>query len=93
MLSGRVYQEDDTLVAMSSQDCTAIRDDAIRRHNEGLHGSKEMRHVARIPQVIVEKYCNDNRITFDQFMKDPTHVKRIVQHPDNSLFRIWKGAL
>jgi len=43
--------------------------------------------------VLVEKYCNDNGITFRDFLRDPAHARRMVQDPANDAFRIWKGAL
>lgn len=92
-LSTQIFTQDDRLIIGRSQDCTAILEDAKRRHNEGAHGTAEVKHAARIPSVIVEKYCNDNKITFHEFMGNEVHIKRLVQHPDNSMFRIWPGKL
>lgn len=92
-LSTTFAEQDGKLFVGRSQDCTPIAEDAKRRHNAGEFGTSEMKHAARIPNVIVEKYCNENGVTFEQFMADPAHIKRVVQHPDNSMFRIWKGAL
>jgi len=90
-LETRIFTQDDRLVIGRSQDCTPIAEDAVRRHNDGLHGTSDVKHAARIPNVIVEKYCNDHGVTFQDFMADPVHIKRLVQHPDNAMFRIWKG--
>lgn len=90
-LGTRIFTQDDNLIIGRSQDCTPILEDAVRRHNEGMHGSADVKHAARIPNVIVEKYCNEQGITFAEFMGDPVHIKRVVQNPDNSMFRIWKG--
>jgi len=92
-LDTRIFTQDDRLVIGRSQDCTAILEDAVHRHNEGLHGTADVKHAARIPEVIVEKYCNDHKISFHEFMGDEVHIKRLVEHPDNSMFRIWKGKL
>lgn len=73
------------------QDCNDIADDAKARHNLGFHGSSEMKHAARIPLVIIEKYCNDNGVSFADCIADPAHARRIVQDPKNGMFRIWKG--
>jgi hypothetical protein len=85
--------QDDRLYVGRSQDCTAIAEYAKALHNEGYHGSSEMKHAAKIPLVIVEKYCNERGITFEQFMGDDKHIKAVVENPDNSVFRIWKGRL
>jgi len=76
---------------LRSQDCTPIAEYAKAQHNAGMFGTSEMKHAARLPDVIVEKYCNACGITFSEFMQNPVHIKRIVQDPMNSDFRIWKG--
>jgi len=92
-LSTKIITQDDRLIIGRSQDCTAILEDAKRRHLDGAHGTADVKHAARIPNVIVEKYCNDNKITFHEFMGNEVHIKRLVEHPDNSMFRIWPGKL
>lgn len=85
--------QDDRLYVGRTQDCTTIAEYAKALHNEGHHGSSEMRHAAKIPLVIVEKYCNERGITFEQFMNDDAHLKAVVENPDNAMFRIWKGRI
>lgn len=87
------HEQDGRLIIANSQDCTPIAEYAKAQHNAGFHGSSEVKHAARIPLVIVEKYCNDNGVTFTEFMTNRAHMKRIVQDPANAHFRIWKGAL
>lgn len=86
-------EQDGRLFIGRSQDCTPIAEDAKRRHNEGRHGSSEMKHAARIPNVVIEAYCNETGVSFEQFMADPAHIKRVVEDPKNDAFRIWKGKL
>lgn len=88
-----VQLQGDTLITGTSQDCTAIVEDAQARHKAGFHGTSEMKHAARIPDVIVEKYCNLNGIEFAEFMANPIHVKRICNDPSLSAFRIWPGRV
>jgi len=86
--------EDDRLIISATQDCTPIAERAKALHNAGLYGSNEMRHVASLPRVIVEKYCNDTGVSFAEVMGNPqVHIKRICENPDNDAFRIWKGRL
>jgi len=89
----RIHQHDGKLTFERFQDCNAIAERAKAMHNEGIHGSSEMRLAASLPFVIVEKYCNDNGITFQEFCNNPAHTKRIVEAPENAAFRIWKGKL
>ena len=81
------------LVTGTVQDCTPILEYAQARHREGHHGSSDMKLAATIPFVIVEKYCNDNGITFQELMNSDAHKKRILNDPDLSYFRIWKGRI
>ena len=43
--------------------------------------------------VLVEAYCNDRGITFDQFMGDPAHIRAMVNDPALDAFRIWRGRV
>jgi hypothetical protein len=85
--------EVDRLYVGRSQDCTKIAEYAKALHNEGLHGSADVKHVAKLPLVIVEKYCNERGITFEQFMAEEKHIKAVVEDRDNAMFRIWPGRL
>lgn len=75
------------------QDCTPILEHSTALHNEGLHGSGEMRHAARLPFVLVERYLNDNNITLSEFCSNREHVKRMLNDPSLAGFRIWKGKV
>lgn len=90
-IATHIAHEDDRLIIARSQDCTPIAEYAKAQHNAGCFGSSEVKHAARLPNVIVEKYCNDNGITFEEFMQNEVHIRRVVQHPDNTMFRIWPG--
>ena len=83
----------DDLITGSVQDCTPYAEEAQRKHNEGEHGSNELRHAASLPLVLVEKYCNDNGIEFSEWMQNPVHAKRMLADPALSYFRIWPGTV
>lgn len=84
---------DGELTTGTIQDCTPIREYAQAAHKEGFHGSREMKHAAKLPAVAVETYCNVNRITFAEFMQNPVHVKAMCNDPALKDFRIWPGKL
>jgi hypothetical protein len=67
------------------QDCEPIMDSVKRIQN--LTPSKEMRHVARIPMVVVEAYCNRVGITYRDWLLDPAHLSRMLDDPDLKAFR------
>ena len=81
------------LTVQRSQDCTAIAEYAKDRQREGNHGTNEMKLAASIPYVMVEKYINDNGITFAEFMANQDHIKRVCNDPAMSHFRIWPGRV
>ena len=89
----RVHVSDGNVTFESIQDCTSIVERAKRMHNEGITGSSEMKYAARIPDVIVEKYCIDNNLTFREFCCDEAHLKRVLNDPAMAAFRIWKGKV
>lgn len=88
-----IHEQDGRIIIAQSQDCTGIAEFAKEQHNLGNHGSSEMRHAARIPNVIIEMYCNENTVTFADVMRDPAHMNRICNDPENKMFRIWPGKL
>lgn len=65
-----------------------IADYCKARQNEGLTGSKDMPVLAEFPAEIVEKYINDAGITFQEWMQNPEHVRRMLRDPALSAFRI-----
>ena len=88
-----VKMDGDNIITGSVQDCTPILEDATRRRVEGLHGTHEMKHAAKFPAVVVERYCNTHGITFADFMRDKIHIRRMLADPDLSGFRIWGGKV
>jgi hypothetical protein len=93
MLSTSIHEQGDRLIIANSQDCTSIAEYCKAQHNAGFHGSSEVKHAGRVPEVFVLKYCNDNGVSFAQFMTDRAHQKRLLEDPANATFRIWKGKL
>jgi hypothetical protein len=83
----------DTTAIERVQDCTPIVDYTANLRAIGAVGSNEMRHAAKYPAVIVEAYCNQAGITFNEFMSNPVHVKRMLADPDLRGFRVWEGRV
>ncbi|APW37652.1 hypothetical protein RD110_10990 [Rhodoferax koreense] len=92
-LQSSIHVQDGRMVVSNTQDCTPIAEYAKSQHNIGAHGTSEMKHAARIPMVMVEKYINDNGISFSDWCKDKAHIKRMLQDPALAHFRIWPGAI
>lgn len=44
-----------------------------------------------IPSVVVEDYMRKAGITFNEFLSDDVHVRRILLDPDFKGLRVWEG--
>ena len=89
----KIHVNDGNVTFERVQDCTAIAEHAQALHKEGHHGSNDMRHVASIPMVMVEKYINDKGISFEEFMANRVHIKAMVNDPALAAFRVWGGKV
>ena len=92
-LATRFHLHDGKMTVQRSQDCTPILDLCKTQHNEGIHGSSDMKLAAKLPFVVIENYCNVNDVDFAEAMRNPIHLKRMLNDPDLSGFRIWKGRV
>lgn len=75
------------------QDVAPIMEDAKARQSCGAVGSDDYWHMAELPSVIVEKYCNDQGITFAEFCANEDHVRRMVNDPALAYFRVHGGRM
>lgn len=90
----KIRQEHDgTIVVSRKEDVTAHLKATKELHNSGFVGSKDLRLAASMPRVVVEAYCNQNGITFADFMQNREHQKRILNDSSLEHFRIWKGRV
>ena len=92
-LATKFHLHDGKMTVQRSQDCTPILDLCKTQHNEGIHGSNDMKLAAKLPFVVIENYCNVNDVDFAEAMRNPIHLKRMLNDPDLSGFRIWKGRV
>lgn len=83
----------DDMHVKRTQDCEPVLDLTSSLRSIGSVGSSEMRHCAKFPAVLVEKYCNINGITFQEWMSNSVHVERMLADPDLKSFRIWGGRV
>lgn len=83
----------DTLVVKRVQDVDPIlRAVKTERHATGGRSkSGEMMHAATLPMIVIEQYCNANNLTFQEWMSNPEHARRMLNDPALSAFRVWEG--
>lgn len=92
-LSTVIAVEDGKLITGSVQDCTPFAEHTKALHREGHHGSKDMKHAASFPPILVETYCNVNGIAFSEFLQNPVHCRAMLSDPALADFRVWKGRV
>jgi hypothetical protein len=61
--------------------------------NSDARKGHEMYYAGSIPNIVVEKFCNEERITFRDFITNPEHCRRLLNNPDYSYLRVWKGKV
>lgn len=68
--------------------------DAIAElHNSGMHGTKDTKHVASVPQVVIEDYCTRRGITLAEFVRNREHQRAFLNDPAHAAFRVWPGRI
>lgn len=65
---------DEGILVTRTQDVEPILDDVSDRRSAGLVGSKEMRHVCRVPTVVLEAACNEAGVE----LSDRDAVREII---------------
>lgn len=92
----RLEQEGDKVAAIheaSMDDLKMVAEHCGALRSAGFTGSKDMKLAARVPGFFVQKYLNDNGITFAEFMRDNKHVDRFLADPALAHFRVWQGRV
>ena len=93
MLSHLNVQDDGLIVVKSMQDVQPILQTVKEKVEVGDVGTKDMKHAATIPMVIIENYMNRVGLTFQEFLRDKEHIKCLLNDKSLAGFRIWKGAV
>lgn len=82
-----------TLTIEKVQDCTNIAEYCKSAHNENRHGTNDMKLAAKIPEIMVETYCQNKGISFHEFCGNNEHVREMLNDPALAHFRIWRGRV
>lgn len=83
----------DVMHVKRETDAQPILDLTSSLRSLGKVGSNEFRHAASFDPVTVERYCNINGITFNEWLTNPVHVKRMLADKDLKGFRVWNGRV
>jgi hypothetical protein len=72
--------------------CKSLQSAGLTKLSQ-LPGELEVRHLATIPAFMVEKWINDNGVTFHEFMGDPKLQTRMLNDPGLAYFRVSPGRV
>lgn len=88
-----VFFDSGKVIERRTQDVEPILEHVKAARAAGMTGSKDMRHAARIPHAVVENYLAQHNLTLAELMSSAgeKHWKAMLNDPDLSGFRIWKG--
>jgi hypothetical protein len=92
-ITEKVFFNDDGYVVQREQRVAGIVDYCKARHNEGRHGFKDFKLMGKLPEEMVNHYCAVNKVSFREFLKNPEHVKRMINDPALADFRIAPGRM
>lgn len=89
------YDElEDKLIIEKVQDVEPILEANKKALNEDNNFTSEVfNHVARIPIVCIEKWCNEKGIKYNEFMGDTNLLKLFLNDPDNKFLRTKAGRI
>ena len=85
--------EDDKIVSYVQQDVAPVIEQTALLRDIGHVGGSDMKHCATLPLVLIEAYCNDHGITYQEWVQNPVHIKAMLNNPANEPFRVWKGRI
>jgi hypothetical protein len=85
--------QDDLMVVKTMQDVQPILQSVKDKVEIGDVGSKDMKHAATIPMVVIEAYMKRVGLTFQEFLRDKEHIKSMLNDKSLEGFRVWKGAV
>lgn len=84
------HEQDGQMIVEKVQDVTDIIESNKQKRNSVSGRMGDLVHVAEIPMVVLEKWCNEDGINYLR----PEHKKalmRKIHERDNSLFKVHPG--
>ena len=86
---------EDKLIIETLQDVEPILNANKRQYDvdNRRFKSETLNHVARIPLVVIEKWCREKGMSYETFMADTEMLKRFLNDPDNKFLRTKPGKI
>lgn len=93
MTATRLLLDGDDLIEHRTVDVEPVIEANKSLRSAGAVGGGDIRHAASVPGIVIEQYCKTHGISFSEFVGDPVHIRRMLNDPDLSGFRIWQGRV
>lgn len=77
----------------SASDVLAVADTCKWLQSNGLTGDKEMQHLAEFPGYLIQQYCDQKGIGWDEWFQNPVHARAMLNDPDLRDFRIKRSRV
>ena len=87
------YDHEQGVIVHHTEWFPGLLDTVKHLHNTGQWGPLDMRVLMHIPGVVIEAWCNQQRIAFDDFTRDEAIRRRFLNDPDLAAFRVYKGRV
>lgn len=86
---------EDRLIVQTVQDVEPIIEANKRQYEVDNKRFKHetFNHVARIPEALALKWCNDKGIKYSEFLSNPAVIRLFVNDPDNKFCRTKPGRV
>lgn len=90
-----LYMDGNDLIERKSQDVEPILEYCKDVANSGMASRPDMKYAAKLPHSVVEAYMAAHPgVTFHEIMRPRSeHMRAMLNDPDLSGFRIWKGRV
>lgn len=87
-----LYDGDDNGVIVNHTEWFPGLLDAVAwMRNTGQYGHRDLPVLAHVPAVVIEDWCQQQRVSFDDFTRDQKLKAQFLNDPANSLFRVKGG--
>lgn len=87
---GRMVIIHETSVAKERAIVDAVK--AQANAGAGRYNS-DLVYYGEVTPMMLQMYCDKNGVTWDEAMQNPVHFRNILNDPENSYMRVYKGRI
>lgn len=84
---------EDKLIVERTQDINPVLKHVEQAKEVGTYTEGLGYYAGTIPAIVIEQYMKEFGVSYMDFIKDSTHIHRIMNDPDYKKFRVWEGTL